>query len=1072
VSNVNGLLNLLSTSSPDATGLLGGNNPVAPKGPQNGNNSFQDVLARLASQSGNNNGSNSDSATPSGPITLGQAGQGTAPTPVIPGQAGTVTAVSETTLAVTESVKASNPQQLAQAEQTLASLAVGLAHLVTLMSQMNQGQSQQAQAALKALGAGPNALPGIQNILSNLQALFQQLPQNQNPLNLTSGQQTALLGQLFQQMIQNQQVLFGVTPAAQTGTSNAPQTGTGGNPQTAILQVLFSETQASLTQQGTTQASQVFINLQTFKMSATFIQQGQGSNLQALPPNSQALLNNLNLAMPNLQAANTPAVTPTNSISLASSQNDLNQNFKNLVQLLMQSGVGQAVLTTFMRNQQEAGNLTPANNQANAVLPVSANNPTQAPPANVEIPPVNPVELTTESANNANAAQVQQPVVNVLGTQNVNPLTTPTARNQVQNQPNAALRQALTGKNPPITENIVLNQNAGNIAARGNDATATGQNPPIQNPTNNNQVQPKTPVNPLLGETVALNPNEGAVQNNAVERLNVFASQVVTNVPNPTGQVPQGQNPVNNAQIQPQTPVQQPAPQNEGLIPSEVAALNDTVARLNASALHAIQGGIGGTATTPEINLTMGQVLSSLSADQLSSAVPPTFGNPSVPSTTPVTAQPIPPLNTAAPKTAGALAIVQPAQGTGGTTATPSNTTPQAVVFSGPAINVSNFLQEPINQAAPPTLQAVGNPPPANQAALNNTVGPLPPTGNINVNLASLPTVNTSNTAVTANPAPPVVTAPNAVVPLPQPATLPVGANPSAAQAAPPGVAPALAPALLNQAVNPPATSQAPTIPATAAVGEGVKAEIPATTVPRNENFANPSTVASAQPLSSVIPISPEAVAPAGSVLGTTTGLGILNVVDKNGPNSAVVLEANTLLGLSGAAYQPSDAHSTSPAAISTAPGMSFDTANLLNQISQQVAAQTTGASAVSRLNFQLIPESLGRVTVQIALVDQSVSARIVVTNPEVRETLQAHMVDLKSALNQAGLQIDQLQVQVQGGGGGSLLAQYYQYQQEGFGSRLPVSPVSNSAEGAQNPENIGDSGVVTSRMSLVDVLA
>lgn len=982
------------------------------------------------------------------------AGQESAPTSIMPGQAGTFTAVSETTLAVTESVKASNPQQLAQAEQALASLAVGLAHLISIMSQMNQGQTQQAQAALKALGAGPNALPGIQNILNNLQTFFQQLPPNQNPLNLTSGQQTALLGQLFQQMIQNQQVLFGVTPTAQTGT-NAPQAGIGGIPQTAVLQVLFSETQASLTQQGTNEASQVFINLQTFKMSATFIQEGQGSNLQALPPNSQALLNNLNPAMPNLQAANTPAVTPANSMSLAYSQNDLNQNFKNLVQLLMQSGVGQAVLTTFMRSQQEAGNLAPMNNQANALLPVSANNLSQAPPANVEIPPVNPTELTMSTVNNADVAQGH-------------------------NQQNATLLKAQTVQLPPVSENF-------------------GEPPQAQNPTNTIQGQPQTTVNPLPAETTGLNPNEGTALNNMAAGLNTFTPLTFSTGPNNTGGNPKVQNPTNIAQVQPKTPVnpslgeavslgqsqgnavqtqpqtavQLPTPQNEGLNPSEIAALNDTVAKMNASALHDIQGSIGGNNATPDMNLTQGQVIASLTANRLSGAQPPTFGNPSVPIDAPVTAQQVPALNTAAQKTATALAAVQPAQNTGGTTTTPSNTNQQAVVFSGPAINVSTLLQEPINQSAPPILQAAGNPPPTNQASvLNNMVETAPAIGNININLASLSAINTSNTAVTANPGPAPVTAPNTVVPLPQPVTLPVGANPSTTQATPPGVTPGLAPALLNQTISPPATSQAPTLPATAVVGEGVKAEIPATTVPRNENFANPSAVANAQPLASVIPISPEAVAPADSVLSSAAGLGTLNVLDKNAPNNSAILEANTLLGLSSVANQSSGTHTTSPAAISTAPGFNFDTVSLLGQISQQIAAQTTGARAVSRLNFQLIPESLGRVTVQIALVDQSVSARILVTNPEVREALQTHMVDLKSALNQAGLQIDQLQVQVQGGGGGNLLAQYYQYQQEGFGYRTPVSPLLNGTEVAQNPENIGGAGVLSSRMSLVDVLA
>jgi len=65
--------------------------------------------------------------------------------------------------------------------------------------------------------------------------------------------------------------------------------------------------------------------------------------------------------------------------------------------------------------------------------------------------------------------------------------------------------------------------------------------------------------------------------------------------------------------------------------------------------------------------------------------------------------------------------------------------------------------------------------------------------------------------------------------------------------------------------------------------------------------------------------------------------------------------------------------------------------------------------------------------------VDQLVTAKILVTHADVREALQNNLVELKTSLYQAGLQIDQLQVQVQGGGAG-LLAQYYQFQQEGNG--------------------------------------
>jgi flagellar hook-length control protein FliK len=103
---------------------------------------------------------------------------------------------------------------------------------------------------------------------------------------------------------------------------------------------------------------------------------------------------------------------------------------------------------------------------------------------------------------------------------------------------------------------------------------------------------------------------------------------------------------------------------------------------------------------------------------------------------------------------------------------------------------------------------------------------------------------------------------------------------------------------------------------------------------------------------------------------------------------------------------------------------------SLVQQIVNQVSVEISRAHSVSHLSFQLVPENLGKVMIQVALVDQLVTAKILVANSEVREVLQKNLVELKTSLYQAGLQIDQLQVQVQGGGAG-LLAQYYQYQQE-----------------------------------------
>lgn len=141
--------------------------------------------------------------------------------------------------------------------------------------------------------------------------------------------------------------------------------------------------------------------------------------------------------------------------------------------------------------------------------------------------------------------------------------------------------------------------------------------------------------------------------------------------------------------------------------------------------------------------------------------------------------------------------------------------------------------------------------------------------------------------------------------------------------------------------------------------------------------------------------------------------------------------------------------------------------ANIVQQVVQQVAIENVTARSVSHLSFQLVPENLGKVTVQVALVDQVVTAKIFVTHAEVREVLQNHLVELKTSLYQAGLQIDQLQVQVQGGGAG-LLAQYYQYQQEGYGSGSGSSRTTNPPKNTEIPVVSGASLIGSNNVNLL----
>lgn len=145
------------------------------------------------------------------------------------------------------------------------------------------------------------------------------------------------------------------------------------------------------------------------------------------------------------------------------------------------------------------------------------------------------------------------------------------------------------------------------------------------------------------------------------------------------------------------------------------------------------------------------------------------------------------------------------------------------------------------------------------------------------------------------------------------------------------------------------------------------------------------------------------------------------------------------------------------------------DAAGLVRQIADQVQAQLARTHVVSKISFQLIPESLGRVTIQVAVVDNTVSARILVAAPEVKDALQHHMVELRTSLNQAGMQIDQLQVHVQSGSQQGL-AMYYQYQQEGYAADMG-RVVMNDIEREQTEQTKDQPVVAWGRMNLVNVL-
>jgi flagellar hook-length control protein FliK len=231
---------------------------------------------------------------------------------------------------------------------------------------------------------------------------------------------------------------------------------------------------------------------------------------------------------------------------------------------------------------------------------------------------------------------------------------------------------------------------------------------------------------------------------------------------------------------------------------------------------------------------------------------------------------------------------------------------------------------------------------------------------------------------------------------------------------------------------------------------------------------ADPSPLATATSAISTVPVAiPEAVSKTVAAVESasthnnppsTVALNVSNItgtspaVSQNANGSTVSLKADQSSELTTDLKVKTDTQNTTWTVVTTAASDARSTTqdgkpasstiqpeSLIQQIANQVSVEAGQSHSVSHLSFQLVPENLGKITIQVSLVDQLVTAKILVTHADVREALQNNLVELKTSLYQAGLQIDQLQVQVQGGGAG-LLAQYYQFQQEGNGQSSRVT--------------------------------
>jgi flagellar hook-length control protein FliK len=930
LKNVNEILNSLFQPASETKLFPKEKAAVPAKGFEGEVSSFEDVLAQLASEDADVLGEDSTKSLVQASAVPVQGEDGSTPTVSTQGNFfESITSIAEIDIRITESVRLTNvdAKLLEKVEQSLMSLAVGLSKLLQLISNLQFVDPSKAQDLLVSASGGRISPKDAKALTDLLSLTSKEMSLDQNPLLMTFAQQNGLLNQMFQQMINDQQILLG-----QSVASSASANGNNILMSDFSLQMTFAETDIRMIRTADARGSQVFINLQTFQMAASFTQVGTGgisqsnadfhqssSFQQIFSENSAVLSTKLDQMFSAAGFSGFSTVQPHQEVSRDASFSGMDRNFKNLVQLLMQTGVSQAVLTTFL-NQQRDFSHSELQQALAQNLSLDHLLQTLIPPAKIlPIESANSTSDTTHKAGNFNSAPSGQ----------------------------------------IFAEEMIIQESA-SIGIR----------------------------------TVAVNNSVQAINSQVVVGASVLQESILIETQN---------SPLPLAALNPQF-----AP---GLDTQALGFINDTVMRLNGLVSQGLETSSRfdlGTQSLPKIS-PVDQFLTSLGVDL---SAPPSSSKPGVYNNNVLDV-----VNVSSTQllqvalSAEKFSFSQAGSALGSTVITKG----EAISISTSTLSLTSLKDVPTQNLVPSLFKI------EEKIGANGIGVDIEMNDPLGLSIRSKATVGLSESLLPA----------------------------------------------VTTSVSVPGN-----ISASIVTGEVAKSILPTLLPIKNTDLNQPTTIDILPKTLEVKPITPQAVTSAASGVATNPLLDVLKEQTNNenkfsasaqiaGPIVANVVSENLVT------THKSSAQSN---VVTQAQTNAIDGAHVLNQISDHLSQNASEVRAVSRLSFQLMPESLGRVTVQIALVDQTVSARIVVSNPDVKDTLQHHMVDLKTALNQAGLQIDQLQVQVQGGSS-NLLAQYFQYQQEGFGYRLPASLVSNPVEEPKTLENKGVLGEMSIRTSLLDVL-
>ncbi|WP_366922992.1 flagellar hook-length control protein FliK [Metallumcola ferriviriculae] len=140
--------------------------------------------------------------------------------------------------------------------------------------------------------------------------------------------------------------------------------------------------------------------------------------------------------------------------------------------------------------------------------------------------------------------------------------------------------------------------------------------------------------------------------------------------------------------------------------------------------------------------------------------------------------------------------------------------------------------------------------------------------------------------------------------------------------------------------------------------------------------------------------------------------------------------------------------------------------ADVIQQLVQKLKAD--GTAGKSEVKVQLKPELLGKVSLKVELTNNGISAKIMVENQAVKHIIQQNLPQLKDAMQQQGIKVDQAEVYLGGSGQGAQFQFNGGRQQFRYAGQSSYPDASYLKDETEGQETLA-SNLVTSR---VDYLA